>query len=272
MMKEITSPSNPLIKRLKALHEKKFRAREGLFLAEGLRINLEAVDAGWQPEMIVLAREQADQPSVQRLLAAAGDRTQVILTSPAILARLTRKDNPQAVLGAYQPRHTPLATLDRAAAPIWIVLEGIRDPGNLGTILRTADAIGAGGVILLDQGCDPYSVEAVRGSMGALFTLMVSQAPANAFFDWYEAIPAPQRGLLVGASLNTDTDYQAIRYPAPTFVFMGNEQSGLPAAYEQRCDALAKLPMRGKADSLNVAIACAVLCYEVFNQQRHQRA
>ncbi len=145
-----------------------------------------------------------------------------------------------------------------------MVCQSLKDPGNLGTILRTCDAVGAGGVILLDASCDPYSVESVRASMGALFTQTIVQSDGPGFFRWLRQGP----GMLVGASLNTDHDYQAVTYAAPTFVFMGNEQSGLPPEYEVACDALVKLPMRGRADSLNVAVATAVLLYEVLNQQR----
>src|SRR3546814_3835273 len=99
--------------------------------------------------------------------AAGGD---VIVTSPDILGKISGKDNPQALVGVYRDRLTPLQEIDRASADIWIVAQSLRDPGNLGTILRTGDAVGAGGLILVDDCVDPFSVEAVRASMGALFT------------------------------------------------------------------------------------------------------
>ena len=265
MPRQITSHSNETLKRIRSLREKKFRVREGLFLAEGLRIVAEAVEAGAVPAMLVHAAEARAHPVLQRVVAACeaagGD---VIETTPDILSKLASKDNPQAVLGVFPIRPTPLDAIDRDAAFAWIVCQSLKDPGNLGTMLRTADAVGAGGVILLDQSCDPFSVEAVRASMGALFTQVVVQSDGPAFLDWLRQ----GAGQLVGASLNTDNDYQAVRYERPTFLFMGNEQSGLPAGYEAACDALVKIPMAGKADSLNVAVSCAVLLYEVFNQHR----
>jgi TrmH family RNA methyltransferase len=140
----------------------------------------------------------------------------------------------------------------------------LRDPGNLGTILRTSDAVGGGGLILVDDCVDPFSVEAVRASMGALFTQTIAAARWDAFVAWLRQGP----GQLVGTSLRTDIDYQAPQYQAPTFILVGNEAQGLPRAYESECDLLVKMPMLGKADSLNAAVATAVMAYEVINQRR----
>ena len=268
MRLQITSHSNETIKRIRSLHDKKHRRVEGRFLAEGVRIVAEAVEAGVFPDTLVYAADAAGNPAVGRLLAACEARGATLIeTSRDILHKLTGKDNPQAVAAVFRIVHTPLSALDRRSAAIWVVCQSLKDPGNLGTILRTCDAVGAGGVILLDASCDPFSVEAVRASMGALFTQAVVQTDGAAFFAWLRQ----GEGMLVGASLNTEHDYQAIRYTAPTFLFMGNEQSGLPPDYEAHCDALVKLPMRGKADSLNVAVATAVLLYEVLNQARATR-
>ncbi len=265
MIDRIASHSNATIKRIRSLRDKKFRRLEGRFLAEGLRILTEALEAGVVPEILVFAEGAHGHPLVEALIGAVeASGGQVIETSRDILHKITEKDNPQAVVGVYRQNPTLLASVDRAAASIWVVCESLKDPGNLGTILRTCDAVGAGGVILLDASCDPFSVESVRASMGALFTQTIVQSDGPGFFRWLRQGP----GMLVGASLNTATHYQAVAYTTPTFVFMGNEQSGLPPEYEEACDALVKLPMRGKADSLNVAVATAVLLYEVLNQQR----
>ncbi|VAV92544.1 RNA methyltransferase Atu0341, partial [hydrothermal vent metagenome] len=152
----------------------------------------------------------------------------------------------------------------RNNSDIWLVAQALRDPGNLGTILRTGDAVGAGGLILIDDCVDPFSVEAVRASMGAIFTQKITSARWDEFIDWLRA----GDGQLVGTSLNSDADYQSARYQAPTFLLIGNEAQGLPEEYEQTCDILVKIPMLGKADSLNAAIASAVMAYEVLNQRR----
>lgn len=264
MVETLTSPANPTLKALRSLHEKKYRRADGRFLAEGLRIVAEAVESGVVPEVLVFAAAFAGHPLVARLIAATeGGGGQAIATTPAQLNRLTLKDNPQAVVGVFRARPVPLATLDRSRAGLWLVVEAVKDPGNLGTILRTGDAVGAGGVILLDECCDAFGTEAVRASMGAIFTQSVTIIDGPSFFAWLRAGP----GFLAGAALTGAVDYRGIDYPAPTFLLMGNEQSGLPDDYTAACDALVKLPMHGRADSLNVAVATGVLAYQVIAAQ-----
>ena len=267
MPREITGFSNPLVKQVRGLRDKKNRRAEGLLLAEGLRILTEALDAGIPPKMLWHAPEGGAHPLVQKLAreteATGGE---VFVTSTDILSKLSGKDNPGAVIGVYPEMLTPLTALDRATSGIWLVAERLRDPGNLGTILRTGDAVGAGGLILIDDCTDPFSVEAVRASMGAIFTQKVATARWPEFVSWLRSAP----GQLVGTSLNTDNDYQDPRYEAPTFLLIGNESQGLPEAYEKECDLLVKMPMMGKADSLNAAMATAVITYEVLNQRRQR--
>ncbi len=264
MITDIVSPANPVLKSLKALADKKARREQGLFLAEGLRVCTEALQSGRVPRTLIFAADAEGHPLMQALIAAtAGARGTVIRSTRDLLHRLTGKDNPQAVAAAYAIPDTSLARIDRAAAPLWVVAENLKDPGNLGTMLRTCDAVGAGGVILLDQSCDPFSLEATRASMGALFTRHVARATGDEFLAWLRAGP----GQLVGAALAGNTvDYRQHRFAAPTFLFMGNEQSGLPAQYAAACDALVRLPMHGTADSLNVAVATAVLLYRALDR------
>jgi len=252
---------------VRSLRDKKHRREEGLFLAEGLRILAEAEEAGRVPQFIFYAAETAGHPLVVRLAATVeAQGGEAIETDRDILHKLSGKDNPQAVIGVYPEFTQNLDHIDRAAADIWIVAQSLRDPGNLGTILRTGDAVGAGGVILVDDCVDPFSVEAVRASMGALFTQRIAQARWPEFIAWLRSGP----GQLIGTSLDTQTDYQAPRYAPPAFILVGNEQAGLPADYEKQCDLLVKIPMLGKADSLNAAVATAVMAYEVRNQWRAQ--
>jgi TrmH family RNA methyltransferase len=163
------------------------------------------------------------------------------------------------LLGAFAQPETGLERLERGVAPLWIVAQALRDPGNIGTILRTGDAVGAGGLILIDDCADPFSVEAVRASMGAIFTQNVAAARWDEFLPWLRGGP----GQLVGTSLKTSQDYLAARYEAPCFLLIGNEQQGLPSDYENACDLLVKIPMAGRADSLNAAVAAAVMAFQV---------
>src|SRR3569623_2286898 len=261
MPREITAYSNPLIKRVRGLREKRHRREEGLFLAEGLRIQTEAREDGRLPVYLFFARDSANHPLVRALVAeveAAGG--EAIEAVPAILSKLSGKDNPQAVVGVFEEFAASLDQLDRTVSPIWLVAERLRDPGNLGTILRTGEAVGAGGVILIGECVDPFSVEAVRACRGALFTVPVVQTGWEDFVTWLRTGP----GQLGGLSLDTDHDYRAARYSAPTFLLTGNEAQGMPAAYATACDLLVKIPMRGKADSLKAAVATAVMAYEVL--------
>lgn len=250
---------------MRSLREKKHRRDEGLFLAEGLRILTEAADSGFIPEFIFFAKNLAHHHLIEKLIELVEAKGgEVIETDRDILAKLSGKDNPQTVIGVYREFDTSLDRLDRSTANIWIVAQALRDPGNLGTILRTGDAVGAGGLILVDDCVDPFSVESVRATMGALFTQRIATARWPEFLAWLRAGP----GQLVGTSLHATQDYQAPSYAIPTFILAGNEAQGLPADYERECDLLVRMPMLGRADSLNVAVATAVMAYEVLNQRR----
>jgi TrmH family RNA methyltransferase len=258
----ITGFSNPTVKLLRSLRDKMHRKRDGKFLAEGLRLLTDARESGRVPEMLVMAGGRDEHPLLDALVAEV-DKTggEILETSPDILSKITGKDNPQAVLGVFAEFDTSLASLDRTAAPIWLVAQALRDPGNLGTMLRTGDAAGAGGLILIDECADPFSAEAVRASMGAVFTQTIAQAPWAEFIGWLREA----EGQLVAASLRDAVPYRGAPYQGPCFILIGNESRGLPEEYEAACDLRVTIPMRGRADSLNAAIAGAVLAYEVLN-------
>ena len=261
MRRTITGFSNPTVKFLRSLRDKKHRKREGKFLAEGLRLLTDARGAGRLPEMLAMSSTRDPHPLLEALeadvLAAGGE---VIAMDEALLAKITGKDNPQAVCGVFAEWDTALGGIDRSAAPIWLVAQDLRDPGNLGTMLRTGDAVGAGGLILIDHCADPFSVEAVRASMGAVFTQKVAQADWGQFIAWLRQ----GEGQLVAASLRDARPYRGAAYVAPCFLLVGNESRGLPQDYEQACDLRVTIPMHGAADSLNAAVAGAVLAYEAL--------
>lgn len=261
MRKTITGFSNPTVKFVRSLRDKKHRKREQRFLAEGLRLLTDAREGGRVPEILLMAQGREPHALLdaleQAVAAAGGD---VLELPEDLLAKVTGKDNPQAVAGVFAEWDTGLAMIDRHAAPICLVAQAMRDPGNLGTMLRTADAVGAGGVILLDDCADPFSVEAVRASMGAIFTQRLAQARWDDFIGWLRA----GEGQLVAASLREAVPYRGAPYAAPCFVMVGNESRGLPEDYEMACDLRVTMPMKGRADSLNAAVAGAVLAYEVL--------
>jgi TrmH family RNA methyltransferase len=260
LVRQVTAFSNSTVKLLRSLRDKKARREEGLFLAEGLRILTEARDSGRLPEIVAFSAEGARHRLAAEIIAATeaagGD---AIETTPDILSKMSGKDNPQMLLGAYRQPDCSLHRIDRTKAPLWIVAQALRDPGNIGTILRTGDAVGAGGLILIDDCADPFSVEAVRASMGALFTQAIAAARWTDFLPWLRSGDAQ----LVGTSLKATQDYLEAEYLKPCFLLIGNEQQGLPADYEAECDLLVKIPMAGRADSLNAAVAAAVMAFAV---------
>ena len=263
---KITSAANPLIKLLKSLHAKKGRSETGLFLAEGARLASEAAELGVFPELLIVSESALERPQVRSVVESAkraGARWAPV--SESVLEQVSKRDNPQTVIGAYRQKLAPLNTLQ---GDLFVALEAIRDPGNLGTILRTADSVGAGGVILIGPGCDPFSVEAVRASMGSIFAMPI----ARASFDDLLTFKNARGSSLFGASLKGQEF--ALNLPAPqsTIVLMGNEQSGLPPEMEDGCDRLVKLPMKGRADSLNLAIATAVMLYDVWRRRGYDGA
>ena len=260
MPRQVTAFSNDTVKLLRSLRDKKARRAQGLFLAEGLRILTEARDSGLLPEIVAFSADGARHPLAAEIIAATEARGgDAIETTPEILSKMSGKDNPQMLLGAYRQPDTLLQRLDRSTSPLWIVAQALRDPGNIGTILRTGDAVGAGGLILIDDCADPFSVETVRASMGALFTQQIATARWPEFVSWLRR----GEGQLLGTSLKSSRDYLDADYCQPCFLLIGNEQQGLPADYESECDLLVKIPMVGRADSLNAAMATAVMAFAI---------
>ncbi|MEE4199357.1 TrmH family RNA methyltransferase [Erythrobacter sp.] len=261
MRRHITGFSNPRVKHWRSLRDKKHRRRAGEFLVEGLRLLEDARESGRLPRELIMAEGRDPHPLVVQLeqaVAAAGGT--ILTTTPDILAKVTGKSNAQSVLGVFEEWETDLARLKPADAPLWLAAQDLRDPGNLGTMLRTCDAVGAGGLILVGDCADPFSAEAVRASMGACFTVGLARANWEEFLGWTRAGGAQ----LVAASLRDAVPYRGAPYAAPCVILVGNESRGLPDVYEAECDLRVTMPMRGRADSLNAAVAGAVLAYEVL--------
>ena len=254
----ITSLANPTVKAARALHLRKERDESGLFLAEGLKIVTEAVELGHAPKILLHSADAAGHPLVRQAADATRKaRGEVIEVSRDILAKISRRDNPQTVLAVFEQVFAPLASLEPKSARCWVALQAVRDPGNLGTIIRTADAAGCGGVILVGDCCDPYSVEAVRATMGSVFAVNIAKAAVDEFIAWRKTWP----GSVVGTLLTATEDFRAADYRDPALILMGNEQAGLPPELAAICDVNVKIPMRGRADSLNLAVATGVMIY-----------
>jgi TrmH family RNA methyltransferase len=257
---EVTSPANPSVKAIKALGMRKERKETGLFLAEGLRHVLEGIDNGWTLTTLAYHSKIAHKPEVDKARKACFAHGGACLeVNDTVLEKLSHKDNPQQVIGVFRQRLTALK--DMKATKCIVVLEQVRDPGNLGTILRTVDGIGADGVILIDQCCDPFSAESARASMGSLFAIPIAQTTKEGFLEFAKN----WKGTVVGTHLSErTTDYRSITYDTPVLLVMGNEQAGLSDDLAAALPHLAKLPMNGRADSLNLAIATGVMLYKIL--------
>lgn len=256
--RRITSLQNPTIKRVRSLTTRKGRRETGLFLAEGLKVVATARDRGWVPRVLLMPCD-ADLPATAGdLIAWAGGHGADVLAVPMrILATLSGRDNPQTVLAAFDqtwadPPPAP------AAGDVWIALEEVRDPGNLGTIIRTADGVGARGVILVGTCCDAFAIEVVRATMGSIFAVPLVRQTPEAFSAGLDHWP----GDIVGTHLAATEDYRTA-YRGPVLLVMGSEGPGLSEDLAGRCRRLVRIPMAGQADSLNLAVATAVMLYEI---------
>ena len=258
MSRAVTSLTNPTVKAVRALHLRKEREETGLFVAEGLKIVTDAVELGHAPRILMYGQDAQSHPLLRRAIEATrAGHGEVIEVTHDILSKVSRRDNPQAVVGVFAQVFTPLVDLKPEAAPCFVALHRVRDPGNLGTIVRTADAAGCGAVILVGECCDPFSVEAVRATMGSIFAVPIVRTTEAEFAGWRSSWP----GSVVGTLLTADVDHRQATYAKPALVLMGNEQQGLTPEMAALCYVNVKIPMRGRADSLNLSVATGIMIY-----------
>lgn len=262
----ITSTSNPTIKHIRSLRSRKAREQHGQCFVEGIRLVAEAIATGMQPDILVVAPDLLTSDFAWRLVQEqqhAG--VDICETSAAVFRNLSLKEGPQGIGAVLRQRWETLEHINPHTPPpshLWVALDSVQDPGNLGTILRTCDAVGCAGVVLLGSTTDPYDPAAVRGSMGALFAQRLARATFEQFIAWKQ-----QHHLyLVGTSDAAATTYRNARYTLPLALLMGSEREGLSSVQQALCDVVVRIPMVGRSDSLNLAVATGVLLYEVFAQ------
>ncbi len=262
----ITSPSNPRIKQARALSRRKERDASGLCVVEGIFHVGEALAAAEMSraavEYLLYAPERLVSDFGRDLVArAAAMGIPVYETAAGVLAAVADKDNPQGILAVARPRRTRLDELDAAACPWLVALIAPQDPGNVGAILRTIDAVGASGLLLLDGGVDALHPAAVRAGMGAVFHKPIVSAPFDDFLVWARA--GGYR--LIATSARGRDNYRAANFAPPLALLLGSEREGLSAAQIAAGDELVRLPMHGRITSLNLAVAAGVLLYAVHD-------
>jgi TrmH family RNA methyltransferase len=223
-------------------------------LVEGIHLVGAAVEAGWPIEFLLYSQELLISEYGRSLVNEFGGHSEEV--SAPVLASVCSKQNPQGLLAIAERRFVPLGTLEPMA--IGAALASPQDPGNVGTVLRTLDAVGGSALCLLDGGADPFHPTAVRAAMGATFSVPIVKAGFDEFDSWRRAC-----GLqLVGSSARGHTDYRQLNVSPPWILLLGSEQKGLSEVQQEACDVVVQIPMHGRASSLNLAVAAGILLYE----------
>lgn len=260
----ITSFRNPLVKRIKKLKQKKYRQREGAFFIEGIRVVLTAIERKAPLEIIVVAPDLLTSDVAWETLSAQREQgIEVREVSGEVFESFAERDNPVGLGAVVGVRLRDLEKLAAGPDDVFAALFDVGDPGNLGTIVRTLDGVGAAGLILVGQTTDPFHPTAVKASMGALFNVPVAEAETvEAVWRWAEA-----RGVhTVATSAHARQPYWDAAYALPALLLLGSEGEGLPAEVMETAELAVTIPMVGAASSLNLAVAAGLLLYEVRRQ------
>lgn len=262
----ITSTANPTIKRARLLADRRHRRKEGAFLVEGGQPVWRAVEAGWPLEAIIVAPDLLRHPDARAMVADLRSRgTRVLDVTPEVFASLTDREGPGGIAAIVGIPHPQLADLTIGPDDVVVICEHVGNPGNLGTIIRTADATGVTAVVTLGESTDPYSPAAVKASMGSLFALPVVAASIPDCLSWRQ-----QQGLhLVATSGGATQLHWETEYPRPVGLLLGNEGEGLTDDMLAAADVTVRIPMTGTAESLNLSVAAAVMMYEVIRPPRN---
>jgi len=249
----ITSLSNPLVRQARALRQKKARRESRSFLVEGIHHVGEVVEAGWDVDSVLYSPGLLTSSFAHDLIARLGTKPQPV--SAQVMESLADKENPQGILAIVRQKQTRVDDLKSVRTAVALVSP--QDPGNVGTILRTLDAVGADALFLLDGGVELYHPTVVRSSMGTIFWKPIVQTSFDEFLGW------ARKGnyQLIGTSAQGDVNYQTLVPKMPWILVLGNEQKGLETAQTSACDVAVSLPMKGRVSSLNLAVAAGVLLY-----------
>lgn len=269
---QISSMNNPTIKHIRSLvRQRKEREQHGVFFIEGIRLVTEAVQLRAPIETLVIAPDLLISPCAQEIVQAQQQAgTPCLEVTSTVFKSISAKDGPQGIGAIVRQRWEHLKdmqvlhSVDEQQSLGWVALDAIQDPGNLGTIMRTSDAVGGAGIILLGHTTDPYDPAALRASMGAIFSQRLARATFTELIDWKKQHGYP----VVGTSDSAATDYQELVYHTPLVLLMGSERAGLSPEQQAQCDDVVCIPMVGRSDSLNLAVATGVMLYEILNRNR----
>jgi len=265
MTELISSAANPLIKRIRLLGDRRHRRREGAFVVRGVQPVWQAVEAGADIEVLIAAPELLRDPAAAMVAAQEARGVRVARLTGELFGRIADRDSPAGLAAIVRKRTGGLAGLSVLPHAVFVALHEVANPGNLGTIIRTADAVGAAGVILVGPSADPFDPVAVKASMGAVFSVPVAaEAVPAEFLGWCR-----DRGIAVAATSGSAAlSLWDVTLPRPVTVLFGSEGAGLPSELLAAGDIQLRIPMTGTAESLNLAVAAGILLYEAWRQSR----
>ncbi len=262
----ITSSANEHIKALRKLDQAKERRSSGNFLAEGLKAVGQALDSGAHIHELLLSPELLISEYGLSLTERAKERDIPVLEmSASVFATLARKEKPQGIAALIAQNWTDIGSVSAKYSSSWLALESIQNPGNLGTILRTCDAVSVDGLILLDESTDPYDPAAVKASMGSIFTVPHFRADfsaLNAFLKRSADLA------VIGTSDKAADSAFEVPFSPTVLLLLGSERQGLSEQYVSLCSQMLRIPMEGACDSLNISVAAGVMLYQIY-QHRH---
>lgn len=265
----LTSLQNLQVKQVLHLRDRHERDKTALFLIEGYREILRATDAGWKIDKLFTCADLflgTNEPALIQRIASRG--TQIVTCSEKVFQKMSYRDRPDGLLAIAPQRTLTLKDLKQTKVnsklPFFVVAEAIEKPGNLGTILRSSDAVGIDGLIVCDRCTDIFNPNVVRASVGTLFTVPTVEAEGEETLQWLKA----QGIAILAATPQATHEFTQIDLARPLAIAVGTEQLGLSERWMQQADLQVRIPMNGVADSLNVAMATTLLLYEVYRQRQ----
>lgn len=261
-MEPITSLQNPRVKQIVQLSKARERREQGLVVVEGAREIGLAMDAGHEPEVVYVCPEIYAKSEYPDLLGRIAPSKTIPFTQ-SVFEKVAYREGSDGLIALIRPKEHRLEGLKLKENPFIIILESVEKPGNLGAVLRTADAACVDAVIICDPQTDLYNPNAIRSSVGCLFTVQVAVCSSTACLQWMKSNKIQS----FAAELNASEWYQDCDFTGPSAIIMGTEADGLTAFWLDNADKRIKIPMRGVIDSLNVSVSTAVLTFEAMRQR-----
>lgn len=266
----ISSLANPLIKEIRALQQRKYRQEHGAFFVEGIRPVWQALTGGAEVTHLVYAPDLLTSDAARKMIQAEGSKSaHPVAVSSKVFQSLGRREHPSGIGAVVRMNNRTIDDLDASAGSVFVALEHAGNPGNIGTILRTLDAVAGSGLILAGNTADPYDPTAVKASMGAIFSVPVARVGAlKDVFNW----AGSRQVFITTTSPGSDLDYWSAAYRFPVILVFGSEGEGLTNDAVDQGNIAVRIPMSGTADSLNLAVSVGIMLYEVQRQKSGVRA